>query len=263
VTGALRGGLGGERTLGASIAGAAALLALAAARTWWAESAYTAGLGTTASPAEDVPGRLERYEEARRRDPSEPLYALRAGQIRLGRAGRTEDPGARREELLAAAERLRESVRLFPLDSQAHAGLAQALAGLGDDDGAIRHADAALLLGPRRPATYEWAIRWFARRWERARDDRCLARLLRTALRAEEAVRDPPADVPRVDAPPGARTVAQLLGSLAGPTAEDVARAVGEDPESLRFAARGIREVRPLDAERLERLAERAGGGGR
>ena len=44
---------------------------------------------TEVGPAADVPGRLEDYEEAMRRDPGEAQYALRAAQIRLtARRGR-------------------------------------------------------------------------------------------------------------------------------------------------------------------------------
>jgi len=251
---------GAVRVLRCAAAALALGLAAAAGRTWWAESAYTEGLGATASPSEDVPGRLERYEEARRRDPGEPLYALRTGQILLGRAEGAAAPPTRREGLLAAEPLLAESVRLFPLDSQSHAAWSQALAGLGDADLAIREADAALLLGPRRPTTYEWAIRWFARRWDRVRDDRCLARLFRTAMRAEEAVRDPPSDVPPVE-PPGAGTLRRLLASSDAPTAEDLIRAAGTEPDLLRFAAERMRAHRPLDAERLEAHAVRVAAG--
>src|SRR4051812_9230239 len=86
------------------------LLAAAALRTVRAEAVYDfEGLQLASdpetSPAADLPGRLEAYEEAARRDPGEALYALRIAQIHLRRAT-ARGASARRAELDAARDLL-------------------------------------------------------------------------------------------------------------------------------------------------------------
>lgn len=234
------------------VAAAACLAAAAgAARTWWAERAYSEGLQVTAAPDEDVPGRLAWYEEAVRRDPTEPVYGLRVGQIRLARAARADDPGDRGRELSLAIDSLRAAIAGAPLDGRAHAALAQALAAAGDSEAALRHADANLVLGPRRPRAYSWAIRYFLAVWDRTRDPRYLARALRAGKASADAVRDPPPDVPPVAVAPGIPELRRLLQSAAGPTADDVLRAIRGDRATIEFAADLCRPARAAVAARL------------
>lgn len=143
------------------VAAGAALLASEAYVTFRAEESYERGLsmttGSPANPVADVPGRLEAYEEAFRRDPGEALYARRAAQIRLARARRADgaaDPG----ELDAAVTLLQRAAELRPVDGSIHVVLAQAYRMRRDADAAVRAAETAVRLAPRNPFTLRGAI---------------------------------------------------------------------------------------------------------
>ena len=147
-----RAGLG--RLIAALLAGAVAYLAWQRA---YADSAYREGLGYTDLPAEDVPGRLEAYEEAIRRAPDAFTYRLRAGQILQARAeGRT---GGAASDLHAASLHLRAAVALHPLDARARAALSKQLLLEGDVDAALVEARRAFELGPRHPSAQVAAVR--------------------------------------------------------------------------------------------------------
>ena len=134
-----------------ALAACAGGLAAASLRTVGAEEAFEAGLAKAAdaetNPAADLPGRVEAYEEAVRRDPGESLYALRAAQIRLSRAGRLA--GAARRDELAAAERLLDAASAArPLNADVHAVRALARLLRRDAKTAADEARAAMSLAP-------------------------------------------------------------------------------------------------------------------
>src|SRR6185295_11608894 len=166
----------------AAAAAGAALLGAACLRSLHAEAAYEAGLALSGDPhqgpAHDLPGRLAWYEEAMERDPGDGLYALRAGQIRLARA---TPRGARPDldELAAARGLLARAAALRPLDFRPRAELARAATTAGDAAGAVREADAALLLGRRAPGAARAAVDVGLRAWRATGD----VAGLRTALR--------------------------------------------------------------------------------
>src|SRR5262245_63275048 len=118
-----------RRIVHVALAACAGGLAAASLRTLRAEEAFEAGLAKAADahtdPAADLPGRLEAYEGAVRRDPGESQYALRAAQIRLSRARRRG--AAWREDLAAAEALLAAAVAARPLDADVHAARALAL----------------------------------------------------------------------------------------------------------------------------------------
>jgi len=139
-----------RRIVHVALAACAGGLAAASLRTVGAEDAFEAGLAKAADaetdPAADIPGRVEAYEEAARRDPGESLYALRAAQIRLSRARRR---GAAGRDDLAAAERLLAAAALArPLDADVHATHALALRLRRDAAAAAAEARAAVSLAP-------------------------------------------------------------------------------------------------------------------
>ena len=132
-----------RRIVHVALAACAGGLAALCLRTVGAEEAYERGLAKATDaetdPAADLPGRVEAYEEAARRDPGESLYALRAAQIRLGRARRLSGR-AQREELAAADALLDSAVAARPLDADVHA--ARAIASLLRRDAAAAGAEA-------------------------------------------------------------------------------------------------------------------------
>jgi hypothetical protein len=137
-----------RRLVHVALAACAGGLAAFSLRTVGAEDAYEQGLDKAADaetdPAADLPGRVEAYEEAARRDPGEALYALRAAQIRLSRARRLAGR-AQREELAAAEALLASAVAARPLDADVHA--ARAIAALSRRDAATAAAEAREAVG--------------------------------------------------------------------------------------------------------------------
>src|SRR5262245_46521593 len=134
-----------------ALAACAGGLAAAALRTVSAEEAYEAGLAKAADvhtdPAADMPGRLEAYEEAARRDASESLYALRAAQIRLSRAIHA-DGGLVRAELAAAERLIASAGAARPLNADVHATRARAWMLRRVAPEAAREARTAISLAP-------------------------------------------------------------------------------------------------------------------
>src|SRR5262245_21673890 len=139
-----------RRIVHVALAACAGGLAAASLRTLRAEEAFEAGLAKAADahtdPAADLPGRLEAYEGAVRRDPGESQYALRAAQIRLSRARRRG--AAWREDLAAAEALLAAAVAARPLDADVHAARALALRLRRDAAGAAAEARTAVSLAP-------------------------------------------------------------------------------------------------------------------
>jgi len=145
----------------------------------YADAAYRDGLGYTEFPAEDVPGRLEAYDEAHRRAPGTFVYLLRSGQIHLARAA----AGAREEQhLTTAGERLREAVRIHPLDARARISLAQVLLLEGDASAAYESARVAASLGRRHPLVQLAGVRLGIEAWTRTGDIEGLALALDAEL---------------------------------------------------------------------------------
>lgn len=253
----------------ARVAAAAAALALAASevRTWRAEQAYQRGVRATDPRSgdevvddvlRDVPGRLEAYEAAARIDPGEPLYALRAGQMHVLRAGRRPPPPDRGERVAAARELLERSLRALPLDSRAHDALAQAAVLDGDADGALRDSRRAVLLGRRRSSALEQASRRCAWAWRRTGDPDALRDAAEVARLGFEILdgADPSVAPPR--AAPGVRPLQSLLAAEDGPGVDDLLLAVRGRPELAAAAARALDAV---DADAARQLRERAGAG--
>lgn len=254
-----------ERAAGLAAAAAALLLAASAARTWRAERMYEAGidLGVPATdeapedqPARDVAGRLEAYERAVAADPGQPLYALRAGQILLQRAARRPRPDDRDDLVRRATARLRDAIRLHPLEGRAHDAVAQSLAMSDDLDGALRHTLLSVLLSPRRPSALDRASSRYAWVWRRTLDPDVLTRALDTARLGYEFADGRSKDLGEMRWAPGTRAVEDLLAAPAGPTRDDLELAVRGRDDLREPAARLLERIRPGDAAAL-----RAGAG--
>ncbi len=219
-------------------------LAAVAARTVRAELAYGAGLAPHADPVRDVPGRLDAYEEAADLGPGNPLYALRAGQIRLMRAGRSRE--ARTTELAAAEAWFRRAVALHPVEARARAGLAQVLLARGEPDAAARESARSFRLAPRSPGVIGRSGAMFVLEWRRTRDPAALRGALRCA-EAGERIRE--TSIPR--------GIAKLLAQEPVPNVAAFLEAVGGESSLLRTAAALIAPARPADAEMLAAAAAR------
>ena len=228
----------------ARVAAALAALVLASfeARTWWAEQAYEAGIyavdprtgePATDQPARDLPGRLEWYEEALARDPGEPLYALRAGQIRLHRATRRPPPTDARAELARARHLLGIALPGAPLDSHVHSALSHALMTTGDLDGVAWHSRAAAILGPRRISTLEPAAQRLVWAWRIRDDPSFLAGAIDAARLGYELSDGREPSLPPMGWLPAAGTVARLFASPDRPPRRDLDLVVGMRPDLL------------------------------
>jgi hypothetical protein len=225
-------------------AAGACVLAAVSLRTMYAEAAYETGLDASVDPrggpALDVPGRLEAYEEAIRRDPDEALYALRAGQIHLARAARREG-GVDRTELAAARTLLRRAGELRPIDGRPRAQLAYAAMMAGDSEDALFQAQDARALAPRAPAAMRAAVDVGLAVWRDTGDTSAL----RTALAGGAAlagIGEATPDRAFIDA-----------FARAGPhLAQDLVDATKEDPALAAYAADAARTVRPEVARLLE-----------
>jgi len=222
----------------------AVFLAAVSLRTLHAESAYESGLDVAVdprrSPALDLPGRLDAYEEAMRRDPGEGLYALRAGQIRLLRAAKAAG-GVDRVELETARERLRTAARLRPLDARPRAQLARAAQIADDPIEAVAFADAATTLGPRAPGPAWTAVDVGLWAW-RAHGD---VSALRAALRGGAILSRIGESRPTT---PFARAFQRADAGLA----QDLVEAVRGDASLAAFAVEATKDVRPDVARLLE-----------
>lgn len=240
--------------MGYVLATAGALfLAAMAVRIAYAESAYVAGLDLATHPdslpSDDLPGRLEHYEEAFRRSPGEALYALRAGQIRLQRARRAGGT-AGVAEIVAVRELLERARDLRPLDARIRATLAQAWRAHGDVEPALREARIAIRLAPCSPGILRTAMAVGVWAWHGRRDVAALELVLRAGMgvvRVGEKVL-----VPGLD-----EAIAAAGSDLAG----DLFEATGRDPELLRFAADVVERTRPEVARTLRESSDGARDG--
>jgi hypothetical protein len=220
------------------VAAAGALLAASAAlRTVHAEFAYEEGLALAedprASPGADVQGRLERYEEALRRDPGEALYALRAAQIRLAKASPRGKP-ADSAELGAARDLLERAAAMRPLDSKIHATRAQLERAARNLRVAQSEAWVAVRTAPRGPAALKTALSIGLDGWRETGDPSYL-RLALTGGRG----------IGRID-PSNALPVLDTAFTEAGPgLAGDLVEATSGDPDLRAYAADRVRAVRP------------------
>jgi hypothetical protein len=225
-------------------AAGAALLAVSSLRTLSAETAYERGLDASVdpeeSPALDLPGRLEHYEEAARRDPGEALYELRAGQVRLLRAAR---PGAAPDarELAAARASLERAAELRPLDYRPRAQLALASRIAGEPERAMHEARAAMAVGPRAPAALRTAVEVGLWAWSATGD----ASSLRTALVAGAALA-------RLGESSAVRLFAPTFAAAGAGLAQDLVEATRDDAVLAAFAAAAARPVRPEAASVLD-----------
>lgn len=248
------------------VAAAAGCLALAAdqARTWWAEQAYDAGLRArdprtgeplTDAVSRDAPGRLEAYDEAVARDPSQPLYALRAGQVACQR--RAPARAAAAAELTASArQRLERAILLQPLEGRAYAELAALRYRAREPAEALVHARAALVLGPRRPAAIDATASVAAAVWRTTSDPDALVAAVDAARLGFELAdgRDP--ELPPLGRIPGRDPTARLLLAVGGPGRDDLLFALAGRPELLATAAQILRRDRPDDAAALSAAAD-------
>ena len=242
----------GTRLAHAAAAAGALALAAVCLRTYRAETAYGAGLALAeradASPGEDVPGRLEAYEEASRIDPGEGLYRLRTGQIRLQRAKRA--PGVPDDaELAAAAAALDAAARTRPLDVRVHCGRVQLARARRDLDGALRAVSAARAAAPISPAALLAASATQTWAWRVTGD----ASHLRDALAAAR-------DLDAIGEATAARELAADLRNSGHELAGDLAEAAAGDIGLLRFAARIVAPARPEVARVLAPPVPQPGG---
>ncbi|MCE9636413.1 MAG: hypothetical protein K8T90_11975 [Planctomycetes bacterium] len=255
----------------ARVVAAAAALGLAAgqANTWWAEQSYEAGIraidprtGVEASdaPARDVPGRLEAYASAVERDPTQPLFALRAGQIQLHRvAGRPLLPD-RSERLAASRALLERAATLHPLDGRTHDALASACVLAGDTDGAVARTRAALLLIPRSLAGLNAAAARLAWVWRRTMDPDVLAACVDAARLGFELYDGRDEQVSQGRTIGGAWPARELLLAPSGPLIDDLLLALRGRPDLLETAARLVDDARPDAARRLRAESTATGG---
>jgi len=215
----------------------AAALAAASLRTMHAEAAYETGLDASVdprrSPALDLPGRLEAYEEAVRRDPGEELYVLRAGQVRLLRAVRRggEIDGV---ELAAARGLLVRATELRPLDSRPRAQLARAARLAGDPDGAVAQARQAMALAPKAPGPMHVAVEIGLWAWRATGEPADL----RTALAAGVALAGIGEESPD-------RAFAGAFAEARAGLAQDLVEATTGDAALAAYAVLAVRPVRP------------------
>jgi tetratricopeptide (TPR) repeat protein len=227
----------------------AGMLAAASLRTTYAERAYVAGLDLTVdprrSPALDLPGRLEAYEDAMSRDPGEELYVLRAGQIRLLRAAR-RDGAVDRRELAAARALLVRATELRPLDSRPRAQLALAARMAGDSEEALRAAKEAAALAPNAPGPMRVAADVGLWAWTQTGDPAAL----RSALAAGMALAGIGEESPD-------RAIVNALGRAGPDLAQDLVEATKEDPTLAAYAAAAARPLKPEVARLLDPPDER------
>lgn len=227
-------------------AAAAAGLAIGAGLRSHADAAYRQGLGFTEFPAEDVPGRLEAYEEAVRRDPRRFVYRLRAGQIHLSRA--RDDASATHAE--AASTHLQVAAAVHPLDARVHVALAQLAALQGDPDGALEALRRAVATGPRHPSVQAAAVRLALEIWSReGRVDALADALDHDALRVSwntEAAR-----LRVVEA-----TLRRRRDSAVGDLLEACAGRRERLETAARWAARALPELSPILDAALRRARE-------
>jgi tetratricopeptide (TPR) repeat protein len=227
-------------------AAAAAALAVVAGLRAHADAAYRQGLGYTAFPAEDVPGRLEAYEEAVRRSPRRFVYRLRAGQIHLARA-RDDDDAHHRE---AASEHLRVAVAVHPMDARVHVALAQLAVLEGDPDRALDALRRGVATGPRHPAVQEAAVRIALEIWsQEGRVDALADALDHDALRVGWNDAAPRLRV--IDA-----TLRQRRDRAVGDLLEACAGRRGRLETAARWLARAIPEMSPVLDAALRRARE-------
>jgi hypothetical protein len=237
-----------RRLVHVALAACAGGLAAVSLRTVGAEEAYEAGLAKAADartdPAADLPGRVEAYEEAARRDPGESLYALRAAQIRLARA-RRRDGTVVREELAAAERLLAGAAAARPLDADVHAARARALTLLRDAAGAAAEARAAMSLAPWGLVVLDTAQSVGLWAWRAERDPGYLRLALTAGVRLDAWDRRE------------SRRAFDVAFEAAGPElAADLAEATSGDAALRAFAAAAAARTRP------EAAAALAGAGG-
>ena len=224
---------------------AVVVLAARAAHRSHADSAYREGLGYTEFPAEDVPGRLEAYEEALRRAPDTFLYLLRSGQIRLSRAAGAGDAGA---ELDLARSRLARAATVHPLDARARISIAQALLLDGDAVRALSEARIALALGPRHPTVQVAAVRLGIDAWRRNGDQQALGLALDAGvLRASWTAIHGPAQAGNP-----LRFVSAALHARSDDVLGDLLEAAGSRTDRLSVAIGWTTRARPDVARILE-----------
>ena len=224
-------------------------VAVISGRKLWAELAYDAGLGEASErPDTDLPGRLEWYELAAARDPSDPVYSLRAGQILLSRFSRVA-PAERAATLDAASRAIERARALSPLDPRTQVLLAQIAQARGDVVIARDRADAAARLGPRHPGALAVAVRVHLWAFARARDPEALARALEIAADAQETVDHPAPGSDVASTAPAAAVVRAALAS-GELTLDDVLFSVPGSVTLLTFVAR----VAPTDPDSQARL---------
>jgi tetratricopeptide (TPR) repeat protein len=226
----------------------ALLLAFAAVPAIRADVVYGAAVGYGSDPTEDRPGRLEAYEEAANLDPREPLYALRAGDLRSSRAKTQLD--ARTEHLRAAHEHYLRAVRLAPLDPRARIGLAQALADDGEAEAArlqIRH---SVVLGPRWAGVLARALLMHLEDWE---SDGDTAQLV-DAMRMVSAIAELGTDWGRV-------LCARRLTASTRDVQGDLLEALARHPDLMREAALCVQKSDPGLAQLLRDVAGPYGAG--
>lgn len=242
------------RAAAAVFAISCAALAAREVRSVCAEAEYTEGIGApTDAPGRDAPGRLDRYLAARAIDPEEPLYALRCGQILLTRAGSLRGV-ERTAQLAAALAHVEAAVAGAPLDPRGRSEAGRILDALGRDAEAAVHLDAALVVGRRHPAALDTVGRTSARRFARTRDPAELRRALAAAAEGLDILRSPAPGASGHGSAPGTGGVRQLLAQTAGPSADEVFLAAGDDVRLVGAAA----ELMPTErgAERTRILAE-------
>jgi hypothetical protein len=240
------------RLVHVGVAAAALYVTSAALRTVHAEIAYDAGLRVATEgktgPAADLPGRLELYEEALRRDPDEATYALRAAQIRLFRAAPRGGP-ADVAALGPARDLLDRAAELLPLDSKIHATRAQLERAARNRNAAEREAWVAIATAPRAPGALSVAVSVGLAGWRESGDPSALRLALTGARglgRIDESNRTPVLDTAFRDAGPE--------------LAADLVEATSGDPELRAYAAGRVRAVRPAAADAL---SETSAAGGR
>ncbi len=231
------------------LAACAGVLAALAYVTFRAEEAFERGLslapGPPANPVADVPGRLEAYEEALRRDPGEALYARRAAQVRLRRARRA-DGTIDRDELNAAMALLVRAAELRPIDGTTHALLAQAHRMGRDAGSAVHAARTAVRMAPRSSFTLRNAMTIGLWAWRAAGS----VDSLRFALESSAAL-------VRIGESRATAEFAVAFAEPARPLTADLMEATLGDPALRTFAAEVTRATHPEVAATLDALPAR------
>ncbi len=213
------------------------------------ESVYRRGLGITDKPAEDLPGRLEAYEEAGARAPHVFEYRLRSAQIRLGRAAGGGAGAA--ADVERALQHAQAAVAAHPLDAVARSVLADALLLSGRADEARTEATRALRLGPMHPGAQGAVARLGLDTWA-VRGD---VAFLRLALDAG-ALLD--ASDPAAEGRQARRRAERACARRPGGALPDLLEAAGGDAGRLRVAAAWLERADPVGATVLLDAAERA-----